>query len=251
MVIAVIRNKVDRSVSNLDQPAGCNTMQSGNYGNFLINEASGVVYHNYHQSMKNSPFRKSRITRSKLDSFRKLILTKWRAGESQLTILEELRAKGCPIKRERLRTWIREQVALGRFPMRAATAGRPPKKAQNQRSLGFLSHDPSAPVDIPIMLRILFIGKGSSGLDIDPTKEECARIGIPLDENGEMDLVAYAKSAGVERILSLGDMDLIFIASFLEPWSRHPDRWSESWLQGVFRTAAALRVTLLEAAESP
>jgi len=204
--------------------------------------------------MKESLRRKNRITRSNLDPFRKLILTKWRAGESQSAILQALNAKGCSIKRERLRTWIIEQVALGRFSARStATAGRPPKQTENQRSLGFLSklsEDSSAPVYIPIMLALLFPGRESSGLALSTTEEECARIGIPLDDRGEMDLIAFAKSAGVERILSLGDMDLIFLASFLEPWSRHPDRWSESWLQGVFRAAAALRVTLLEATES-
>jgi hypothetical protein len=137
-----------------------------------------------------------------------------------------LNAAGCHIGRERVRTWITDETEAGRLPLRTfrVRRGRPPKGGAAQ------APPPSAAPHPP---------------DLRPFAEQH---GIPLGNDGNLDLLRWARELGSERVSQLSKLELFLIESMEDPWREHAERWSAKWVASVVASAEVLRYEMLEAA---
>lgn len=159
---------------------------------------------------------------SKLEDYRELISDCCSQGIHDAQIVRELRKAGCEIGRERVRSWIKDETALGRLPRRKPTArGRPSVK--NAVSSGAESTRPPA-------------------IDLSAFAES---FDIPFNDRG-IDFKEWARLLGSMRLNSLSELELFLLLSLQKPWRDRPDSWTEQWVCSVRRDSLALRKEMEE-----
>lgn len=149
----------------------------------------------------------SPLTRSQLESYRRLICQEWIKGTAVLEIAKIVAMEGCSIKRTRLSTWINNEMKLGRFPpRREPLVGRPAKNRQLPVSAPPLEFDVEEFRKMEGFLKTVV-------RHIRP-KELASELGIHISKYDHPDFVLYAQTLGKERVSRLTKMDYILLGLY-------------------------------------
>ena len=177
---------------------------------------------------------------SQLETFRGTIEECCRRGDTDAKIVRKLEAGGCGIGRERIRTWIRDETRAGRLPARQPSGrGRPPARKD------------TAPKPSPTSPGPLF-GTTASPLATAETFDPAPfaeAYGIPVHQNGGLDLVHWGSRLGTESVKILSELELFLLEALENPWRDHSEKWTRQWVESVQQSAKRLREEMMESAK--
>lgn len=177
---------------------------------------------------------------SQLEIHREAITDCCEKNNNNAEIEKTLHAAGCTIGRERIRVWVMTETLAGRLRVRKPSGrGRPPRgKAASASSLpeadSLSNTDPLIPAAVQTF---------------DPAPF-AKTFEIPVDQSGNLDLNAWARNLGAERLQCMSDLEYFFLESLEQPWREDLARWTERWVVSVFTSARVLRQQMLEVART-
>ncbi len=191
-----------------------------------------------------------------IDDFRHIVEAACIDGLTDLAIAQKLNEAGCDIGRERVRTWIQEEVAAGRLAPRLRRSHRGRRKRSTNvsstpketvppavSSLELLAVNGSFS-DAPKLVK-LFMTKANA---CDRDFHRAFRVlEIPQTDEDEIDFTWYARKLGPEIVRKMGELEF-FLLAILQPTLRlNAGLGTQEWIRAAAHEALEIHRIMLKA----